>query len=90
MVLLLSHLIKAVAYQVWHLAFVCVHLIAHVFNDQQHRAVQLPQVPVKSLQAGSMHHCTVGQLPRITLNPSRKPSSQLQGPHRGQCDGVDN
>lgn len=65
-----------------------VHLIVHVFNDQQHRAVQLPQVPVQSLQAGSMHHCTVRQPPWITLNPSWKSSSQLRGPHSDQCDGV--
>lgn len=67
-----------------------VYLIVHIFDDQQHRAVQLPQVPVQSLQAGSMHHCTVGQLPWITLNPSWESSSQLQGRHGGQCSEGNN
>ena len=45
------------------------NLFVHVFDDQQHRAVQASHVPVQSLQAAPVDGCAVDQLPRISLGP---------------------
>jgi len=49
----------------------------HVFDDQQHRAVQISHISVESLQAAPMDGCAVDQMPRITLGPWWHVSSKL-------------
>ena len=56
----------------------CVYLVVHVFDDQQHGAVQLCQVPVESLQTGAVSLGSVRPSPWIPLHTGRQASSQLQ------------
>lgn len=52
-------------------------LLVHVFDDQQHRAVQARHVPVQSLQAAPVDGRAVDQLPRIALGPCWHVRSEL-------------
>lgn len=54
-----------------------VNLFVHVFDDQQHRAVQASHIPVQSLQAAPMDGYAVDQLPWIALGPCWHVSSKL-------------
>lgn len=54
------------------------YLIIHVFDDQQHRAVHICNVPVQSLQTAAMFFSAVDQSPRVSLHASRQATSQLE------------
>lgn len=53
------------------------NLFVHVFDDQQHRTVQISHIPVQCLQAASMDGGAVDQMPWIALGPWWNVSSQL-------------
>lgn len=55
------------------------NLFVHVFDDQQHGAVQTRHVPVEGLQAAPVHSCTVHQMPGISLGPCWHVGSKLFG-----------
>lgn len=49
----------------------------HVFDDQEHRAVQSSHLPVQGLEAAPVDSCAVHQLPRVTLSPGRHVGRKL-------------
>lgn len=49
----------------------------HVFDDQEHGAVQSSHLPVQSLQAAPVDNCAVHQLPRVALSPCWHVSCKL-------------